>query len=88
MYVGRVWHGVGGAGWGTGSLAGWSKVEVGSVSSVGRWGFVSKFLWGWVGLVSGVKLRLCVVGEGFQPLHWKIFSWLVVGFFKGGFLVL
>ena len=58
------------------------------MTSVGLWGFVSGILWGWLGLESGVRLRLCVVGEGFHPLHWKILSWLVVDFCTRGFLVL
>jgi hypothetical protein len=43
--------------------------DIGSFSSI----------WGWDMVVSVVKLRLCVVGEGFYALHWKMLSWLKFG---------
>ena len=58
------------------------------MTMVGRRGFVSGIVWGKVGLMSGARLRLCVVGEGFHPLHWKMLSWLVVDFCTRVFRVL
>ncbi len=40
--------------------------EIGSISSVRRLDM----------LLSGVGLRPCVVGDGFQDLHWYILRWL------------
>ncbi len=37
---------------------------------------------------SGARLRLCVVGVGFQPLHWNMLSWLVFDFGTKVFRVL
>ncbi len=31
-------------------------------------------------VVSIACLRLSVFGDGFQPLHWNILSWFVIGF--------
>jgi len=35
----------------------------------------SSSIWGWIMGMSGVRLRPCVVGEGFHALHWKMLSW-------------
>ena len=43
----------------------------------GFWVFIV-FL-GWSMGVSDVRVRPCVVGEGFHALHWKMLSWFVFG---------
>ena len=59
---------------------GLGSVGVGVVGGVGSGGSGYVPLGGTVGIdLSVVFLGLSVSGEGFQSLHWKMFSWLVVG---------
>ena len=66
-------------------VAGWvfEDVGVGGGGGFARCGyggfcFVSS-VWGWSMVVSAVRLRPCVVGDGFYALHWKVLSWLEFG---------
>ena len=60
----------------------------GVVCVVGKLGFEScSFFGGFDWWVSVACLRMCVLGEGFQPLHWNMLSWLVVDFCAGVFRV-
>ena len=58
-----------------GCLGTWEWVGAGLSRGVGMEGFVFvSSVWGWDMVVSAVRLRPCVVGDGFHALHWKMFS--------------
>ena len=60
-----------------GCLGTWEWVGAGVSRGAGMEGFVIvSSIWGWGMVVSAVRLKPCVVGDGFLALHWKMLSWL------------
>ena len=78
-----------GVGWVVGVVVGWlvrvRRVGGGGIYLVcgyGDYWCVLFYVWTKCGEV-WVSLRLCVLGEGFHSLHWKMLSWLVfVGYMR------
>jgi hypothetical protein len=61
-----------------GGLGAWVRVGVRltwCVDMVIAGSYSSMWVWSVEGY--GVRLRLCVLGEGFHALHWKMLSWFV-----------